>query len=183
METSNFSVTAALHSGSALPITSEEPCPMMDLRVPTTPLTVELHCTGGRRFVGDIFMPSYSSRHEGAMRPEEWVNTVPMFFPFRSYEANCRTIFNRANVVAMTVPSESNERSAEESLATPVFVVTIDAAGQVFEGRVQIDMPPTQRRVVDWMNGPAPFITLRAGKCHHLIQKVHITRVVEIREE
>lgn len=156
---------------------------MEDLRVPITPLPVELRCAGGLRFVGDIFMPAQSSRHAGAMRAEEWVNTVAMFFPFRPREPNCRTIFNRASVVSVTVPADSNTDDLDDEIGCPAIRVAIDADGQHFEGRVLIDMPPNQQRVVDWMNAPGAFITLRAGARHHLIQKAHITRVVEMRED
>ncbi|MGE3842623.1 MAG: hypothetical protein AB7I50_13640 [Vicinamibacterales bacterium] len=156
---------------------------MNDLRVPTTILPVEIRCTDGRRFVGDIFMPAQSSRQPGPMRPDEWADTVQTFFPFRSYEARCRTIFNRDSVVSITVPAAVNEGDEDELLGNPVYRVGVDAGDEHFEGRAVVDMPPNQQRVVDWLNAPGLFITVRAGVTHHLIQKRHVTRVVEIPED
>jgi hypothetical protein len=61
--------------------------------------------------------------------------------------------------------------------------VAVEAGGEQFEGRVVIRMPRTQQRVVDWLNDADPFITVRAGSRHHLVQKALITRVVELRED
>ena len=49
------------------------------------------------------------------------------------------------------------------------------------EGLVHIDMPEGQRRVLDILNRPEMFLTLSSGERRHLVQKRHITRVVEIR--
>lgn len=155
---------------------------MSDLRVPTTSLPVEIRCTDGRSFAGEIFMPAQSSRQLGPMRPDEWSDTVHVFFPFRSYESQGLTILNRDAVVSIAVPADVNESDGEEDLGNPVFHVAVEAGGARFEGDIVIDMPPDHRRVADWLNAPEPFITLRTGATHHLIQKRHVTRVVELHE-
>lgn len=159
---------------------------MTDLRVPTTRQPVTITCTDGRAFDGDIFMPSQSSRHAGAMRPDEWSDTVHTFFPFRVRDSVCSTIVNLHAVVAFTVPVHETDAEAEADAAVlldaPVARVTVDANGSSFEGRMTIDMPPGHQRVADWLNAPAAFITVRAGGTHHLIHKRHITRVVEMPE-
>ncbi len=157
---------------------------MTDLRVPTTRQPVTITCTDGRAFDGDIFMPSQSSRHPGAMRPDEWSDTVPTFFPFRVRDSVCSTIFNLDAVVAFTVPVDATHAETENDaqLDAPVARVAVDASGTSFEGRMTIDMPPDRQRVADWLNAPAAFVTVRAGGTHHLIHKRHITRVVEMPE-
>lgn len=157
---------------------------MNDLRVPTTRQPVTITCSDGRAVDGHIFMPSQSSRHTGPMRPDEWTDTVPTFFPFRERDAAASTIFNVAAVVAFTVPVDgAGVRAAlhdAELVDAPTARVTVDAGGASFEGHVVIDMPPGHQRVADWLNAPAPFITVRARDHHHLIHKRHITRVVEL---
>lgn len=157
---------------------------MTDLRVPTLRQPVTVTCTDGRTFDGHIFMPSQSSRHQGPMSPEEWSDTVHTFFPFRPKGAASSTIFNLDSVAAFTVPAEAGGAAgdADDGAASelPVFRVSVDARGATFEGLVVIDMPPDHQRVVDWLNAPAAFITVRAQGTHHLIQKRHVTRVVEI---
>jgi hypothetical protein len=155
---------------------------MSEFRVPTVPLQVEVRCIDGRRFVGDVFMPAHSSRHQGPMRPTEWVNTIPTFFPFRPYESDMRTIFNRHQVIAVTVAADRNQWNDDETLGNPVYEVAIEAGGQRFVGRIVADMPRSQQRVVDLFNGDEAFITVQAGDHHHLVQKEHITRVLEPQE-
>jgi hypothetical protein len=61
-----------------------------------------------------------------------------------------------------------------------VFRVAVDAGGTRFEGDVVVDMPPGLQRVADWLNAPGAFLTVRAGLAHHLIQKRHVLRVLEL---
>ena len=111
---------------------------------------------------------------------------MPAFFPFRARDAACSTILNVAAVVAVTVPVDTAEAQADALDAAlvdaPLARVAVDAGGASFEGHVVIDMPPGHQRVADWLNAPAPFITVRARSHHHLIHKRHITRVVEMPE-
>ncbi len=153
---------------------------MHDLRVPTISLPVEIRCTDGQSVLGEIFLPSQSSRQPGPMRPEEWIEGAHAFFPFRSQEAGALTIVNRDNVVAVTVPADANLDPADELPGTPVSRVAVNAAGATFAGDIVIDMPPGHQRVADWLNAPEAFITVRSGSVHHLIQKRHVTRVVEL---
>ena len=154
--------------------------PMSDLRVPTISLVVEIRCADGGSMTGEIFLPSQSSRQPGPMRIDEWSDTVHAFFPFRSRDARALTILNRDAVVAVAVPAAANGGDDDTVIGTPVSHVAIDAGGATFEGDVVIDMPPDHQRVADWLNAPGGFITLRTGTVHHLIQKRHVTRVVEL---
>lgn len=156
---------------------------MSDLRVPTLRQAVTITCTDGRTFAGHIFLPSQSSRAHGPMTPEEWSDTVPPFFPFRARDAACSTIFSLDAVVAFTLPVDERMTEAGADafgFALPVFHVTVDARGATFDGLVTIDMPPDRQRVADWLNAPTPFFSVREGGSHHLIQKRHVTRVVEL---
>lgn len=159
---------------------------MTDLQVPTTRQPVTITCTDGRAFDGHIFMPSQSSRHMGPMRPDEWSDTVPTFFPFLACDAVYSAIFNVAAVVAFTVPVDGAKAQADVHDAgladAPLARVAVDASGVNFEGHVIIDMPPGHQRMADWLNAPGLFITVRARGRHHLVHKRHITRVVELPE-
>lgn len=155
---------------------------MSDLRVPTLRHAVTITCTDGRTFDGHIFLPSQSSRTLGPMSAEEWSDTVPPFFPFRARDAASSTIFSLDAVVAFTLTDVTADEpvTADSGFELPVFRVSVDARGATFEGRVTIDMPPDRQRVADWLNAPAPFFMVRNGVTHHLIQKRHVTRVVEL---
>lgn len=153
---------------------------MHDLRVPTVCLPVEIHCVSGRSVRGDIFLPAFSSRQPGPMGPEEWTDTVPHFFPVRSRESGTTTLLNRDAVVAVTIAAASNPIDTQSYVDCPVSRVVVEAGSERFEGDIVVDMPPDQRRVLDWLNGPHTFLTVRTEVAHHLIQKRHINRVVEL---
>ncbi len=153
---------------------------MNEFRVPTICLAVDIRCVDGCSVVGDIFLPARSSLKPGPMRLEEWSDTVPTFFPVRSRDTHTTTLMNRDAVVALTVPAAANEDADKGLSGSLVFRVAVDAGGERFEGDIMIDMPPQYSRVADWLNAPCGFITLRTGGVHHLIQKRHVARVVEL---
>lgn len=153
---------------------------MDDFRVPTTSLPAEILCSDGATVLGDIFLPAHSSRQPGPMRPDEWTDTMHAFFPVRSRLTRSLTIVNREAVVALTVPASSNTSDDDVLVDLPVFRIAVEAGGTRFEGDIVVDMPMGHQRVADWLNAPGPFITVRAGTAHHLIQKRHVHRVLEL---
>lgn len=158
---------------------------MTNLRVPTLRLPVTITCINGRTFAGHVFLPSQSSRHAGPMHPEEWSEGVHTFFPFRAHDAANSTVFNLESVVAFSVSLDAlpvlDGADDDAPMAhVPVFRVTVDAQGANFEGNVTIDMPPDCQRVADWLNAPGAFFSVRAERALHLIQKRHVTSVVEL---
>lgn len=155
---------------------------MDDLRVPTSSLRVEILCADGRAMRGDIFLPAQSSMQSGPMPLDEWIETTRPFFPFRALEAPDLTILHRREIVALTVPAASNGALEVASADAPVVRIAVEAGGTKFEGDVIVDMPPGYQRVADWLNTPTAFFAMRAGSAHHLIQKRHVIRVVELRQ-
>lgn len=153
---------------------------MDDFRVPTTRLAVEILCADGESLQGDIFLPAHSSVQPGPMRPDEWSGSMPAFFPIRMLDAQAVTLVHRAAVVSMSVAAAANSAPDDACPDLPVVRVAVDAGGTRFEGDVTVDMPPGHQRVADWLNAPAAFFTVRAGVTHHLIQKRHVSRVVEV---
>lgn len=153
---------------------------MLEYQVPTVPLAAEVWCADGRSLAGRIFVPACSSVHGGRMRPEEWINQAHPFFPFEAHGSKERLVLNKPEVVALTVAAEDDEgEESDEAGGMPVCRVAIEVGGRRFGGTLVIDMPPNQRRVVDFLNRPNAFLTLRDGRHHHLIQKARIVRVIE----
>ena len=101
-------------------------------------------------------------------------------FPVRSRETCATTLLNRDAVVVVTVPAAANTGRGDPDLSTQVSHIAVEAAGERYEGEVVVDMPPGHQRVADWLNAPGAFITVRSGAAHHLIQKRHVTRVMEL---
>jgi hypothetical protein len=117
------------------------------------------------------------------MRAEEWMNEGSAFFPFLPDEASAPALLNRDEVLILTVPAHADEDGLVEGTEQLDRRVHIDCRGRRLSGVVRIDMPEERRRVLDYLNSPGRFLTLRDGDRHHLVQKNRITRVQETREE
>jgi hypothetical protein len=154
---------------------------MNELRVPTVALVAEVACADGRTFTGRIFVPAAASHHSGPMRPEEWINEPAPFFPFLHDDASNPVMLSKHTVLAVTLEgAESSEGGV------PIGVerrVAIECGERWFEGVLHIDMPEHHQRVQDYLNRVELFLNLTDGPRRHLVQKHHITRVVETREE
>jgi len=153
---------------------------MTELRVPTVAMAAEVTCADGRTFAGRIFVPAAASRHSGPTRPDEWINEPLPYFPFLPDDATVPVMLNKYTVLVVTV--QEDEAQGEEPLGIQRRVA-VECGARRLEGMLQIDMPENQRRVLDCLNRFELFLTLRDGPRRHLVQKQHITRVVEIREE
>jgi hypothetical protein len=154
-----------------------------DLRVPTVALPAEILTVDGRVSSGRIFVPAAAHTHEGVMRAEEWLNDPSDFFPFLPDDASRPVLLNRHEVIIVTVPAEADAGSVAEGATLPERKVTVDCGGRRLSGTLVIDMPEEHQRVLDYLNRPGRFLTLRDRGRHHLIQKNRITRVKETREE
>jgi hypothetical protein len=156
---------------------------MSELRVPTVSVLAEVLCADGRRFQGQIFVPAAALRHPGATRAAEWLNEPSSFFPFLPAGGEGPVLFNKREILVLTVDAEADAGDVAEGSESPVRSVAIEAENERLDGRLLIQMPEHHARVLDYLNLPEMFLTLRAGHRHHLVQKERITRVTEIREE
>jgi hypothetical protein len=155
---------------------------MSELRVPTLALAAEVLCADGQTLIGRIFVPATASRHDGPMRPEEWLNDPAPFFPFLPDDTQVPLILNKREILAVSVAADTDVSASPDSAESPTRRVALELEGRRIEGTLVIDMPETQRRVQDYLNRPEPFVTVRDGDRHHLVQKERIARVIEIRE-
>jgi hypothetical protein len=157
---------------------------MHDFKVPTVQLASELHWADGAVIRGNIYMPALSAIHAGPMHPQEWINSPPVFFPFRQEGDGGPTILvNKRQVLAMTVEAplpEGDDQGWEPAVL--LLRVAVEAGSKRFEGEVVIDMPENQRRFVDYLNRPEAFLCLVAGENHLLVRKDFISRAHEVEE-
>jgi hypothetical protein len=156
---------------------------MSELRVPTVTLAAEVLYTDGRSFSGRIFVPATASRHTGPMRPEEWMNAPHAFFPFLPDEGDGPVILNKSEALVVSVPAVADRGDVLEDSDNPVCRVVVECGDRRLSGQLVLDMPENHRRVLDYLNRPEIFLTLRDGERHHLVQKSRITRVIETRED
>ncbi len=150
---------------------------MSELRVPTVTLDAEIVCANGTWFVGRIFLPAASSHHSGVMRPDEWMNDGAPFFPFLPANATSAVILNKAEVVVLSVVAVNTP--AGDLPDVPRRRVQVECRDRIVAGIIVIDMPEGHQRVLDYLNGHDPFLTLYDGDREHLVRKTCITRVIE----
>lgn len=137
----------------------------------------------GRRFRGRIFLPIAAHDHAGSMRAEEWMNDGVEFFPFLLDEAGAPVLLNKREIVAVTVPASADRDETLEAVHPPERRLRLECGARRFDGVIAIDMPENHARVLDYLNRPGAFLTLRDGERHHLVAKARITRVTEARED
>jgi hypothetical protein len=154
-----------------------------EFRVPTVALAADALMADGRRFRGRIFLPTAAHDHAGNLRPEEWMNDGVEFFPFLPDEPGGPVFLNKREVVVVTVAASSDRDTTLEAVAPPARRLTLECGSRRFSGSIVIDMPENHSRVLDYLNRPGAFLTLRDGDRHHLVAKARITRVIESRED
>jgi hypothetical protein len=156
---------------------------MDEYRVPTVQVEAELFWADGRTLNGKLFLPEQSAVHPGRMRPAEWINQRLAFFPFRPAGGG-RMVVNKQQLIAVSVGPAPDDQ--EEPTAVPEFPVRdviVDAGDRSFEGRVVLDMPANQQRLVDYLNRDDAFILLRGAGRDYLVHTLHVSRVRETRGE
>jgi len=153
-----------------------------DFRVPRVLRAAEVLCADGGRIRGRMFLPATAQSHAGAMRAEEWMNDVADFFPFLPDGEGSPVILNKRELVVLTVAASADRNDALDEVPVPVRRVAIDCGGVRLDGEVVIDMPANHSRVLDLLNRPGAFLTVRDGDHHHLVRKSRITRVRETQE-
>lgn len=152
-------------------------------RLPTVAFKAEVVCADGRRWEGQVFLPAAAPTHEGPARAEEWMNDTAPFFPFLAAGETRSFLLNKREIVVLTVEAAADAEDAVEGAGPVTRGVVVEAEDQRLRGLIQIEMPKEHTRALDYLNRPEPFLTLREGGRHHLIQKKRITRIVEIQEE
>lgn len=160
---------------------------MSELRTPTVALAAEVLLSDGRTLLGRIFVPSAASRHSGPTRPGEWMNDGVLFFPFLPDSSEpggtgASVILNKQQVLVVSVPADADVTASSLVPGGHERRVLIECGGRRLEGTLLIDLPEEHCRVLDYLNYPEPFLTLRDSELHHLVRKERITRVIEVQE-
>jgi hypothetical protein len=148
-------------------------------QVPRLLRTAEVLCADGRVLRGRVFLPAAAESHPGAMRAEEWMNDPSAFFPFLPDGEGRPVILNKLQLVVMSVSASADRDGAEGEVGAPLRRVRVECGALRLEGEVLVDMPANHSRILDLLNRPGAFLTVRDGDRHHLVRKSRITRVSE----
>ena len=155
---------------------------MKELEVPTTPVEGEAHCADGVSYRGNVFLPPSKSSQSGPMLAEEWMNEPEAFFPFLSEAHDSPIILNKKELLVLTLPApEEPEAEPGDAPVLEHRQVAVECGEMRVQGRVTLDMPAENRRVLDYLNRSEPFLSLIDGDRQHLVRREAITRVFESR--
>ncbi len=147
------------------------------LYVPRVLRSAEVVCADGRVLRGRVFLPAAAESHAGALRLSEWLEEPGAFFPFLPDGEGRPVLLSKQQLIVVTVPVESeDERGAGSALRRRIRV---ECGALRLEGEVLIDMPASHSRVLDLLNRPGEFLTLRNGDHDLFVRKSRIVRVTE----
>jgi hypothetical protein len=149
-------------------------------QVPRLLRAAEVLFADGRVLRGRVFLPAAAESHPGAMRAEEWMNDPSPFFPFLPDGEGRPVILNKLQLVVISVSASADRDGAEGEVGAPLRRVRVECGALRLEGDVLIDMPANHSRILDLLNRPGAFLTVREGDRHHLVRKSRITRVSEL---
>ena len=150
-----------------------------DFQVPRLLRAAEVLGADGRVMRARVFLPAAAVSHAGAMRAEEWMNGPAPFFPFLPDGEGSPVILNKQKIMVMTVAASADSDATPDQVAPPTRRVCVECGSLRLSGDVVLDLPANQSRVLDLLNRPGAFLTLRDGDRHHLVAKARITRVSE----
>jgi hypothetical protein len=158
-------------------MTKNEPQP------PTIEVEAELLRTNGQTLEGHLHLPAASPSHDGPPRADEWLNETGLFFLFQPEGSERPSLLNKADVLVLSVPAAANGPGGLEAARLPEQAVVAECDEKTLRGTVAIDLPDGEHRLLEHVNRPGPFLTLRGGERHHLVQKQRITKLIEVQEE
>jgi hypothetical protein len=136
------------------------------------------------RTVRDVtmFLGDRAALHPGPERPSDVLNSGDRFIP--AIERDAVEFINLESVMAITVEASWEFGDDLEILDAALGEMTRQrlqvwlADGSTLRGDVLYLLPEGQRRVQDYLNGPAPFFALRDAGRVHVVHKRHVVLVV-----
>jgi hypothetical protein len=153
---------------------------MDDFKVPTVEVEAAVLGHDGIEVRGVIFTPAFSAVHHGPMGTAEWINGPTQFFPFRRPEDEQAILLNKRQVLSLSVANHEGGEEQDESAGLPSRQVVVEVGSRRFEGRVVIDMPVNQQRILDYINRSEAFLQLHGddGRDYYIPKEV-ISRITQ----
>jgi hypothetical protein len=145
--------------------------------VPRLLRAAEVVCADGRVLRGRVFLPASAESHPGAVRMAEWLDEAGCFFPFLPDGEGQPVLLSKQQLIVVTVAASVEDETADAGVARRR--VRVECGVLRLEGEVAIDMPASHSRVLDLLNRPGDFLTLRSGDHNLFVRKSRIVRVSE----
>ena len=148
---------------------------MEDFRVPKRRVEIEtLSVDGVSRKIG-VYLSEYSAIHSGSERVSDLLNEVAEFFPAIDGQTGQTIFLTRSGLISATVASvEELDASERDVPLTEQRVEVTLTNGTTFQGTMAYLRHPERSRVIDVLNEPSRFFSVRVGDRTTLINKRHV---------
>jgi len=154
-----------------------------EYRIPKRRISAEVLLLGHPRKVVTLFLHEVAQTHAGAERPSDLLNGGGEFFPAIEPPGKL-VLLHRDAVLVISVaaeaefpPSEPEGSLPDLTQATKIPVEVILQDGSHVRGTIQFVMPQGRDRLIDFMNAPDRFISVREESLARLINKRRIVRI------
>jgi hypothetical protein len=153
-------------------------------RIPKVEVNVSLVLEGGRVLEGTAHVATGAVDHVGRQRLIELLSSERAFMPITSPEASL--LVHKRRIVVATV-SDEYDASLDEvetggALEIPVRVELCGVPPELsrVEGRVEVVMPPTRLRLLDFLNEIGAFLPVVTPRGIALVNRQHVVSVAQL---
>lgn len=154
-----------------------------ELRIEKTRTDVAVTLAGGVSASGHVFVAQASANLPGPEGVAELLNSESGFFPFQTLEAPGTTVlYNRDQVVAVTIYGDEARRDPGYDVATARKVSLLLSNGQRILGSIRIHRPEGRNRLSDWARHGGRFRYVETAEATVIVNVDHVVEMHEILE-
>src|SRR5262245_37463286 len=153
-----------------------------ELRIQKHRSEAGVRLTTGEMVHGNFFTSTGSALHAGPERIGDLLNSESGFFPFeRRDEDGLQTVlYNRSQVVAVTVSREEPQQEAGYGVAKRCVVSMVLSTGQRVTGSIRVYQPEGHNRLSDWCKSRDQFQYLETDTFAVLVNRAHVVEISEV---
>jgi hypothetical protein len=153
-----------------------------DFRVAKRRVDAVVTLAGGETAKGAFFLAGGSSRHAGAERVGDLLNSESGFFPFEIHleERTWTVLYNRAHILTVQVFDDEPRRDPGYAVATERVVSILLSDRRRVTGALRVYRPDGHNRLSDWARQPDVFRYIEADDATLIINAAHIVSVTEV---
>jgi hypothetical protein len=158
---------------------------MEELQIPTHSIAVEIHTADGKQIAGALYAAEVRFVNGPPAEVIHLLNDERAFLPFQTATGKGRkreqVILNKDHIVRVRLllapgsPAEGEVGVNEEDAPGPCTLVLSD--GTRVAGRVAVETPRFQSRLVDKLNHAERFIPVVSDEAVEFVQRSHVVRL------
>lgn len=157
-----------------------------DLRVPKLRVKARARLRGQEPRTVVLHLGERAALHSGPERPSDLLAGSCDFLPVGGPQG--RVLFLSTHAIdVLTVPAgleadpavEVEDGSGSSVAVERDITVHLDDGSEV-EGHIRFLPPPGRARLLDFLNGPAPFLPVREGELVHLVNKSRVSWITAV---